>query len=192
MNPFLNPGNPRPERSNLHKNPQQKPRFPPQKPVRQPIGNSPQNVPTKNAKPINPIGKSLAQELKENEHFSTLYTALKAADLVTTLDKSSVHYTLFAPTNAAFDKVPVDTLNDLLNDKEALRKVLLRHVVPNKNMFGKDIPNGETKLKSASGEEIKASRGKYVQMTSSSGKAFVVKFDFPASNGVYHAVDQVL
>lgn len=99
---------------------------------------------------------------------------------------------MFAPTNAAFDKVPVDTLNALLGDKDALRKVLLRHIVPNTDLKGKAVPNGVTKLTSASGEEIKADRGKYVQVSSSSGKAFVVKFDFPASNGVYHAIDQVL
>ena len=95
-NPFLVPGNPRPERA---------PRFPPQKPGRQPIANIPQAVPVKSSKPLVPTGKSLAQALKENEHFSTLYTALKAADLITTLEKTNTDYTIFAPTNAAFDKV---------------------------------------------------------------------------------------
>merc|ERR1712080_214337 len=92
-----------------------------------------------------------AQALKENEHFSTLYTALKAADLITTLEKTNTDYTIFAPTNAAFDKVPVDTLNGLLGDKEALRKVLLRHVIPGRKLEGKDVPTGSTKLKTASG-----------------------------------------
>lgn len=187
-NAFLQAGNPRPERNIKPNNL----RFPPKKPGRLPLNNIPQAVPTKTAKPLVPAGKTLREELKGNEHFSTLYTALKAADLLTTLEKSNTDYTLFAPTNAAFDKVPVDTLNALLADKEALRKVLLRHVVPNRNIEGKDVPNGVTKLTSASGEEIKADRGKFVQVSSSSGKAFVVKFDFPASNGVYHAIDQVL
>lgn len=187
-NPFLAPGNPRPERSNL---PLKKGRFPPQKPVR-PLGNLPQAVPTKTHKPHTSTKKTLAQELKDNEHFSTLYLALKAADLVTTLEKTSRDYTVFAPTNAAFDKVPTDKLNALLADKEALRKVLLRHVIPNQNLAGKEVPDGVTKLTSASGEEIKADRGKFIQVSSDSGKAFVVKFDFPASNGVYHAIDQVL
>lgn len=177
------PGNPRPERA---------PRFPPQKPVRQPIANIPQAVPVKSSKPLVPTGKNLAIALKENEHFSTLYTALKAADLITTLEKANTDYTIFAPTNAAFDKVPVDTLNGLLGDKEALRKVLLRHVVPGRKIEGKDVPTGSTKLKTASGEEIKADRGKFVQVSSSNKKAFVVKFDFVGSNGVYHAIDQVL
>jgi len=182
-NPFLVPGNPRPERA---------PRFPPQKPGRQPIANIPQAVPVKSSKPLVPTGKSLAQALKENEHFSTLYTALKAADLITTLEKTNTDYTIFAPTNAAFDKVPVDTLNGLLGDKEALKKVLLRHVIPGRRLEGKDVPTGSTKLKTASGEEVKADRGKFVQVSSSNKKAFVVKFDFVGSNGVYHAIDQVL
>ena len=59
----------------------------------------------KSSKPLVPTGKTLAQALKENEHFSTLYTALKAADLITTLEKTNTDYTIFAPTNAAFDKV---------------------------------------------------------------------------------------
>jgi len=193
FNPFLLPGPPRAVRSNLplRKAPVN-PRFPPQKPVRQPLANSPAKIPVKSSKPVVFAGKSLAQELKENEHFSTLYTALKAAGLLTQLEKSSKTYTIFAPTNAAFDKVPVDTLNGLLGDKEALRKVLLRHVIPEKRLEGKDVPDGTTKLTSAAGEEIKADRGKFVQVTSNNKKAFVVKFDFPASNGVYHAIDQVL
>lgn len=101
-------------------------------------------------------------------------------------------FTVFAPTNSAFDKVPVDSLNKLLKDKKALKAVLLRHVVPGTNLQGKSVPNGSTKLRTAAGEEINAQRGKFVQVTSSAGKAFVVKFDFVGSNGVYHAVDQVL
>merc|ERR1711890_46666 len=80
--------------------------------------------------------------------------------------------------------VPVDTLNGLLGDKEALRKVLLRHVIPGRKLEGKDVPNGSTNLKTASGEEVKADRGKFVQVSSSNKKAFVVKFDFVGSNWV--------
>ena len=60
--------------------------------------------------------------------------------------------------------MPVDTLNGLLGDKDALRKVLLRHVVPGRKLEGKDVPTGATKLQAASGEEIKADRGKFVQV----------------------------
>merc|ERR1712045_1044560 len=97
---------------------------------------------------------------------------------------ANTDYTIFAPTNAAFDKVPVDTLNGLLGDKEALRKVLLRHVIPGRKLEGKDVPTGSTKLKTASGEEVKADRGKFVQVSSSNKKAFVVKFDCCLQRGL--------
>lgn len=96
------------------------------------------------------------------------------------------------PHNLFLFQVPVDSLNKLLEDKKALKAVLLRHVVPGTNLEGKAIPNGSTKLRTAAGEELSAKRGKFVQVTSSAGSAFVVKFDFVASNGVYHAIDQVL
>merc|ERR1712236_145291 len=87
-------------------------------------------------------------------------------------------FTAFAPTNTAFDKVPVDKLNSLLNDKEALKKVLLRHVVP-----------GTTTLKTAAGEDITTTRDKFIQVNSSAGSAYIVLFDVLGSNGVVHAVD---
>ena len=86
----------------------------------------------------------------------------------------------------------MDSLNKLLGDKKALRAVLQRHVVPGTGMEGKAIPAGLTKLRTAAGDELQANRGKFVQVTSPAGSAFVVKFDFQGSNGVYHAIDQVL
>jgi len=129
--------------------------------------------------------------LRENEHFNTFLTALKAADMLDTLDQAGP-FTIFAPTNSAFDKVPVDTLNKLLADKAELQTVLRRHIVPGARLGGKAVPSGSTKLRSAGGEELTTDRGKFVQVTTSAGNAFVVKFDFEGSNGVYHAVDQVL
>ena len=64
-----------------------------------------------------------------NQRFSTLVTAVKAADLVSTVQEADA-LTIFAPTNDAFAKVPADALQSLLADKEALTAVLLRHVVP--------------------------------------------------------------
>jgi len=199
-NPFLSqqfrlPHNPRPVR-NLKNN---LPVRPPQHVPHVQHHQHQQPRPNINTIPQAPIkkpvvltsGKTLKAELEGNEHFSTLFTALKAADLLETLDGAGP-FTLFAPTNSAFDKVPVDSLNKLLEDKKALKAVLLRHVVPGTKLAGKAIPQGATKLRTASGEELNAKRGKFVQITSSAGSAFVVKFDFVASNGVYHAVDQVL
>jgi len=135
--------------------------------------------------------KSLAALLEENEHFSTLLAALKAAELLDTLAGAGP-FTLFAPTNSAFDKVDINDLNALMANKEKLRATLLRHVVPGLNIDGTGIPSGSTSLRSAGGEQISFNRGKYVQVSTPTNKGFIVKFDFPGSNGVYHAVDQVL
>merc|ERR1712212_813168 len=134
--------------------------------------------------------KSIAELVSSNPKFSTLLTAVKAAGLVDTLAGPGP-FTVFAPTNTAFDKVPVEALNGLLADKEALKKTLLRHVVPGATMQGKNIPPGTTTLKTASGEEITATRDKFIQLNSSAGSAYVVLFDVLASNGVVHAVDTV-
>jgi len=134
--------------------------------------------------------KNIAELVSENPKFSTLLTAVKAAGLVDTLAAPGP-LTVFAPTNTAFDKVPVDTLNGLLRDKDALQAVLLRHVVPGTAMQGKNIPPGSTRLTSAGGEDITATRDKFIQVTSSAGSAFIVLFDVIASNGVVHAVDTV-
>jgi transforming growth factor-beta-induced protein len=64
-----------------------------------------------------------------NSDFSTLVTALTAADLVTTLSDTSATFTVFAPTNAAFDKIEDSTLDGLLADTDALTAILLKHVV---------------------------------------------------------------
>jgi len=79
----------------------------------------------------------------------------------------------------------------LLGDKAALSKILLRHVVPGTKMQGKNIPPGVTNLKTAAGEQISATRDKFIQVKSKEGSAFIVLFDVIASNGVLHAVDTV-
>merc|ERR1712117_89892 len=134
--------------------------------------------------------KSIAELVSTNPKFSTLLAAVKAAGLVDTLAGEGP-FTVFAPTNTAFEKVPEEALNGLLADKEALKKVLLRHVVPGSALQGKNIPPGSTTLKTASGEEITATRDNFIQLNSSAGSAYVVLFDVLASNGVVHAVDTV-
>jgi uncharacterized surface protein with fasciclin (FAS1) repeats len=74
-------------------------------------------------------GQTIADIAVGNPDFSTLVTALKAAGLVETL-QSGGPFTVFAPTNAAFAKIPAATLSGLLADVTALKAVLLRHVVP--------------------------------------------------------------
>merc|ERR1712086_774151 len=143
------------------------------------------NVPVVKAAP-----QTIAELVVGNPNFSTLLAAVKAADLVETLSGEGP-FTVFAPTNSAFEKVPADALSGLLADKEALTAVLLRHVVPGAALQGKNIPPGATKLETAGGEEITVTRDNYIRITSSAGTAGVVLFDVIASNGVVHAVNSV-
>lgn len=118
-------------------------------------------------------------------NFSTLVTAIKAAGLVETL-KGEGPFTVFAPTDAAFKKIPEAQLAALLEDKAALTKVLTYHVIPGKVMAADVV-----KLNSA-----KTVEGQSVTISSSGGvmvdNANVVKTDITASNGVIHVIDTVI
>ena len=118
--------------------------------------------------------------------FSTLVTAVKAAGLVETL-KGEGPFTVFAPTDAAFAKVPTDTLNALLADKAALANVLTYHVVAG-NVMAADV----VKLTSAV-----TVQGQAVSIAVKDGKVYVdgaqvVATDIKASNGVIHVIDAVI
>lgn len=134
--------------------------------------------------------QNIAELVSTAPEFSTLLAAVSAAGLAETLAGEGP-FTVFAPTNAAFDKIPADALNALLEDKEGLTAVLLRHVVPAAALQGKDVPPGETPLDTAGGETITAERTNFIKIKSSAGEAFVTRFDIIASNGVIHAVDTV-
>merc|ERR1712077_39847 len=97
--------------------------------------------------------QNIAEIATGDERFSTLLAAVSAADLAGTLSGEGP-FTVFAPTNDAFAKIPADTLNGLLADKEALTAVLLRHVVPGAALKARDVPKGTTTVKTAGGEEI--------------------------------------
>jgi len=135
--------------------------------------------------------QNIAELVVASPQFSTLLAAVQAADLVDTLAGEGP-FTVFAPTNSAFDKIPAETLNGLLADKEALTAVLLRHVVPGAALQGKNVPPGETPLETAGGETITADRGQFIKVKSASGEAYVTAFDVIASNGVIHAIDTVI
>ena len=117
-------------------------------------------------------------------NFNTLVTAVKAAGLVDTL-KGPGPFTVFAPTDAAFAKVPKATLDALLADKAALTKVLTYHVVPGKVMAA-DVKAG--KVKTVQGQELTVTTQGGVMVDN----AKVVATDVAASNGVIHAIDTVL
>lgn len=118
-------------------------------------------------------------------NFKTLVVAIQTAGLVDTL-KSAGPFTVFAPTDAAFAKIPKDKLDALLKDKAALTKVLTYHVVAAKVMSA-DVKPGM----------VKTVEGQNLTITTSGGNvmvndAKVVGVDVMASNGVIHAIDTVL
>jgi uncharacterized surface protein with fasciclin (FAS1) repeats len=116
--------------------------------------------------------------------FSTLVKAIEAAGLVDTL-KGEGPFTVFAPSDEAFAKLPEDKLNALLADKEALTKVLTYHVVPGKVMSS-DVQAGEVQTKAGQAITLRTEGG--VQVNDSR----VVNADITASNGVIHVIDSVL
>lgn len=117
--------------------------------------------------------------------FNTLVVALEAAGLVDTL-KGPGPFTVFAPTDAAFAKIPKAKLDALLKDKAALAKVLTYHVVSGKVMAA-DVKPGMVKTVEGGSMTIKANGGKVMV-----DKAHVVKTDIAADNGVIHVIDTVL
>lgn len=116
--------------------------------------------------------------------FKTLATALQAAGLIDTL-KGKGPFTVFAPTDEAFAKVPKDQLDALLKDKAKLTAVLTYHVVPGKVMAA-DVKAG--KVKTVQGSEITI--GTMGGVTVDNAK--VVKTDIVADNGVIHVIDSVI
>ena len=116
--------------------------------------------------------------------FNTLATALKAAGLVDTL-KGPGPFTVFAPTDAAFAKVPKAQLDALLADKAKLTAVLTYHVVAGKVM-AKDVKAG--KVKTVQGSELTVTTDKGVMVDG----AKVTATDIAADNGVIHVIDSVI
>ena len=117
-------------------------------------------------------------------NFTTLVTALKAAGLVDTL-KGPGPFTVFAPTDAAFAKVPKAQLDALLADKAGLTKVLTYHVVPGRVM-AKDVKAG--KVKTVQGAELTLATAGGVTVDG----AKVSATDIVADNGVIHVIDSVV
>ena len=134
---------------------------------------------------------TIAAAAASTPDLTTLATAVKAANLVDTLN-SEGPFTVFAPTNAAFSKISPDTLAGLLapENKDQLKSLLLRHVVPNA-IKAESIPPGSTELNTAGGEVITITNSGGVSIESSTGKAGVIATDILASNGVVHLVDTV-
>lgn len=116
--------------------------------------------------------------------FKTLATALGAAGLVDTL-KGKGPFTVFAPTDEAFAKIPKADLDALLKDKAKLTAVLTYHVVPGKVMAA-DVKAG--KVKTVQGSDLTVTTTGGVKVNG----AKVVKTDIVADNGVIHVIDTVV
>ena len=132
----------------------------------------------------NAIGKDIVETAVSAGTFNTLATALKAAGLVDTL-KGKGPFTVFAPTDAAFAKLPQDQLRALLADKTKLTAVLTYHVVPGVVM-AKDVKAGMVKTVQGSNINVTTMGGVKVN------DATVTAVDIVADNGFIHVIDTVM
>ena len=137
--------------------------------------------------------KNIVENAVNSKDHTTLVAAVKAAGLVDTLSGKGP-FTVFAPTNAAFGKLPAGTVDTLVKpeSKATLTKILTSHVVPGK-LNAADLKDGQ-KLKTVEGEEltVKASGGKVMIVDAKGGSSTVTIADVNQSNGVIHVIDTVL
>ena len=163
-----------------------------------------------NADSIDPVKPASATEAEtsativgvaaSNENFTTLVAAVKAADLVETLN-SEGPFTVFAPTNAAFAKLPEGTVETLLKaeNKGTLTSILTYHVVAGEFKAADVLAaikknNGSFTIPTVNGEKLTASvkDGKVMLKDSKGNYSTVIMTDVDASNGVIHAIDTVV
>jgi len=129
--------------------------------------------------------KNLVQTAIDTGKFKTLVKAIQEAGLVDTLS-SDGPYTIFAPTDQAFAKLPKGTIENLLNDKEKLTNILTYHIILNKIMAKQVM-----KIKNAP-----SVNGKNLSINIKNGvkidRANVIKTDIECTNGIIHIIDEVL
>jgi uncharacterized surface protein with fasciclin (FAS1) repeats len=144
--------------------------------------------------------KNIVENAVNSKDHTTLVAAVKAAGLVETL-QSAGPFTVFAPTNKAFDMLPAGTVNNLLmaSSKPALTAVLTYHVIAgryNSSDIAKLIKagNGTARVKTVAGKNLSISmEGKKIAIKDESGDvAYVTIKDVNQSNGVIHVIDHVL
>ena len=152
------------------------------------VGIAPGVTSSMAAAPAAAAPKDIVDTAVASGQFNTLAAALKAAGLVETL-KGAGPFTVFAPTDAAFAKLPKGTVEDLLKpeNKDKLVKILTYHVVPGKVMAADVTKLKEAKTVQGGNLTIKVDGGKVMIDT-----ATVTKADVAASNGVIHIIDTVV
>jgi uncharacterized surface protein with fasciclin (FAS1) repeats len=150
--------------------------------------------------------KNIIETAVANPDFSTLVTAIKKADLVSTLSGKGP-FTVFAPNNKAFEKIAKKTLNEVLADQKKLKSILTYHVVTGKVM-AKDVEKMSeattlegSKVDISSESEVTVTEVdtpdvSAMEMSAYSGiminDANIIKADIECSNGVIHVIDTVL
>jgi len=153
---------------------------------------APTQPPAPTATPLPPMLQDIVDTAVADGRFTTLVAALQAAGLVDTL-KSEGPFTVFAPTDEAFAKLPAGTVEDLLKPEnlETLKNILLYHVVPGKVMAADVVTlDGKTAETALEGQQIK--------ITVKDGKVYlndtvqVIITDIETANGVIHVIDTVL
>ena len=132
--------------------------------------------------------KNIVETAVQSGKFNTLVAALKAAGLVNTLNGKGP-FTVFAPSDTAFSKLPTGTVDGLLKpeNKAKLVSILAYHVIPGKIMSG-DIAGKKISVKTVQGSEISVDAMYGVKINDSN----VVSADIAATNGVIHVIDKVL
>lgn len=135
--------------------------------------------------PLAPTG-NIAQIISKGVHFKKLFAALKLTGLDKTLSGKGL-YTLFAPSDAAFNKIPKATLNELLGNKILLTKILLYHLVPGK-LSSEDLIKTKT-IKTAEGTTVLISNLKNVLRVN---KSRMAKSGVEASNGKIYVIGLLL
>ena len=132
--------------------------------------------------------KNIVETAVQSGKFNTLVAALKAAGLVNTLNGKGP-FTVFAPSDTTFSKLPAGTVDGLLKpeNKAKLVSILAYHVIPGKVMSG-DIAGKKISVKTVQGSEISVDAMYGVKINDSN----VVSADIAATNGVIHVIDKVL
>ena len=123
--------------------------------------------------------------LADEPQFSTLVAAVEAAGLTEQAFSDYGHLTIFAPTNDAIAKIPKDTLTGLMGDASALTEILLRHIVPGKNVM---ISSGAQTVDNAGGSQLSVNG---YSVSSSAASARVIS-QYGASDGTVYAIDTVI
>jgi uncharacterized surface protein with fasciclin (FAS1) repeats len=139
--------------------------------------------------------KNIVEIAMEAGNFKTLVTAVKAAGLVEVLSGPGP-FTVFAPTDEAFSKLPKGTVEALLKDIPKLKAILTYHVVQGKYMSSQVMEllkqNKEVKVNTVQGAPITLSLKGTMRKTLHVNDAQVIKADIEASNGVIHVIDKVI